>query len=286
MINKKLLPEFIELETSTFCNRRCPWCPNSIYKRGSKQKHINKKLFLKIIKDLKNIDYKGSLALHNYNEPLLDRYLYDWIKIIRKELPKVKIIIFTNGDFLTKTICNKLLNSGVSTLYISVHDTIKSKDYENSLHKFLNKLKIKKIYKDISDDLGKKYKINYNKLEIIYYIPFTHMLTSRGGIMKSLMTEISNSSFCYLPFISSAIDYQGNVKVCCEVYPSNKEHRDYGIIGNLKLSTFDELWFSKKYNSFRKKFLNNNIDNPLCKKCPKNDFGLNKNKLSIWKKYL
>jgi len=145
MINKKLLPEFIELETSTFCNRRCPWCPNSIYKRGSKQKHINKKLFLKIIKDLKNIDYKGSLALHNYNEPLLDRYLYDWIKIIRKELPKVKIIIFTNGDFLTKTICNKLLNSGVSTLYISVHDTIKSKDYENSLHKFLNKLKIKKI---------------------------------------------------------------------------------------------------------------------------------------------
>ena len=41
MINKKLLPEFIELETSTFCNRRCPWCPNSIYKRGSKQKYIN-----------------------------------------------------------------------------------------------------------------------------------------------------------------------------------------------------------------------------------------------------
>lgn len=48
-----LMPNFIEIETSTFCNRNCPWCPNSKYQRNEYKKYISKRLFTKIIEDLK-----------------------------------------------------------------------------------------------------------------------------------------------------------------------------------------------------------------------------------------
>jgi len=44
-VESKLFPVFIELETSTLCNRRCYYCPNSIYKRGLKQRYISDKLY-------------------------------------------------------------------------------------------------------------------------------------------------------------------------------------------------------------------------------------------------
>jgi len=103
-----LLPNFIEVETSTYCNRRCSWCPNSKYKRGQEKKFINFDLFTKIIADLKKINYQGQLALHNYNEPLLDPNLYKYLNIIKTQLPLVKIIIFTNGDYLYNGVLKKL----------------------------------------------------------------------------------------------------------------------------------------------------------------------------------
>jgi len=285
-ILKELMPSFIELETSTYCNRRCSWCPNSKYKRGQLKIFISFDLFIKIINDLKKISYDGQLALHGYNEPLLDPNLYTFLNIIKTELPRAKIVIFTNGDYLEKDSLKRLEENGVSSLYISLHDAIGKNDYRKLLFDNLKKLG-KEQYKpeDISDVFGKKYKINSPSMEIIYYIPDQKMMTSRGGIIKNL--EKSNKNlFCYLPFSSGAIDYEGNMKICCEIYPEDSLHKKIGLIGNLKEKSFSDLWLSNKYNLLRKNFLLNNIKNQICLGCLKNNENIHKIKMTRWKKFL
>src|SRR4030042_666457 len=51
----------IDIETTTLCNRRCSYCPNSIFDRSIKknEKTMHTKLFKKIINDLKIIKFTG-----------------------------------------------------------------------------------------------------------------------------------------------------------------------------------------------------------------------------------
>lgn len=281
-----LIPNFIEIETSTFCNRNCSWCPNSKYQRNKYRKYISKKLFTKIIEDLKKIKYDGQISLHNYNEPLLDLYLFDHIDLITKKLPESKIIIFTNGDFLNKDVYNKLKKHGVTSLIISLHDAVNSTEKGKILiFNILKKIAKRGKLIDVSDCFGKKLKIPSTRMEIIFYIPYKKMLTSKGGIIKKLEKNNRNS-FCFLPFSSSAIDYEGNMKICCEIYPENKLHKSIGIIGNLKEQSFSELWFSDQYNNLRRSFILNKVKNEICLMCPKNNYNIHNKKINIWKEFL
>ena len=53
----------ITIETTTYCNRRCSYCPNSVFERSSKKNTqlMNPALFRKIIDDLAEVGFKGQL---------------------------------------------------------------------------------------------------------------------------------------------------------------------------------------------------------------------------------
>ncbi len=282
----KLLPNFIELETSTLCNRRCPWCPNSVYQRSKKQRNINIKLFNKIINELSILDYRGQISLHNYNEPLLDNKLFYLINKIKEKMPKAHITIFSNGDYLDRALLNKLAKSGVKKFFISVQGAIINNNYKKIISRLNKKLNLKKKFINISDELGNKFSVHYKNMEIIYYIPYQTMLTSRGGIIKKYLKNTGPNKFCYLPFSSSAIDFEGNFKICCEVYPANKIHKKNGIMGNLHKNNFLKLWFSNPFNSLRKDILLGINKNIICSYCPGYNFNVDKQKMEEWKIYL
>src|SRR3989344_6373293 len=100
-----LLPEYVEIETSTYCNRTCSWCPNSTFQRSRAQNLMPENLFDKIVNDLKGVNYSGQIALHNYNEPLMDPHLFSHIARVKQKLPGAKILILTNGDLLDVEYC-------------------------------------------------------------------------------------------------------------------------------------------------------------------------------------
>ena len=283
---RELLPNFIELETSTFCNRRCPWCPNSIYSRSMKQKNISNKLFNKIINELAELRYSGEISLHNYNEPLLDKKIFYYINKIKMKISKSHILLYSNGDYLNRKMVNKIAYSGVKTLFISIHDAIENRNYKEIIESFDKRMHFKKNYTNVSDKLGEKFLTHYKRLNIIYYMPYVAALTSRGGILKKYNKKNCLNTFCYLPFSSCAIDFEGNFKICCEVYPANKIHKKYGIIGNLSTKTFLQLWFSRSYNSFRKDILHHSNNNVICSDCRGYTININRNRLEKWKNFL
>ncbi len=86
----------------------------------------------------------------------------------------------------------------------------------------------------------------------------------------------------------SAIDYEGNLKICCEIYPENEVHRRSGIVGNLNEYPFLGLWFSDGYNQLRRDMISGNLNNEVCRACkskPKNA-EVDKESIILWKEYL
>jgi len=119
----------VNIETATACNRRCSYCPNSIYDRGliKNQKFLPIETYKKIIDELAEINYSGKICPCSYNEPLLDKRLFDLMKYTREKLPKCEIGVFTNGDYLTEEIKKKLIECGVDRILLSEHKDINYK---------------------------------------------------------------------------------------------------------------------------------------------------------------
>lgn len=72
---------------------------------------------------------------------------------------------------------------------------------------------------------------------------------------------------CLLPFTSAAIDYEGNLKLCCQIFDA-KDSAPINIIGNIREHRLEELWMSAKMNAVRKLTFEADFDLlPNCKRC-------------------
>ena len=66
----------VEIEISSLCNRKCNYCPQCKIKRTRELFPLD--IFEKVMNELKEINYGGGLAFHQYNEPLLE-YEHLWV---------------------------------------------------------------------------------------------------------------------------------------------------------------------------------------------------------------
>ena len=112
----------INLETNSYCNRKCHYCPMSMVNRG-KNTQMKDEIFEKILDDLREIDYASSISLNLYNEPLSDTNLIAKIKRIKQVLPKAFLRFNSNCDFLTPQMLNALEKAGLNYLNITLHTT-------------------------------------------------------------------------------------------------------------------------------------------------------------------
>jgi len=97
----------VAIELSNLCNYAClhKKCPAS---------QINEKKVMplddidKIIDALYDIDFTGTIHFQIYNEPLMDPRLFYIINRIKDKLKDVKILVYTNGYYLTESVANDL----------------------------------------------------------------------------------------------------------------------------------------------------------------------------------
>ena len=114
----------IVIETSSYCNRRCKFCPNESGLRiGSDflKKTMSTEMLSEICDALSSIDYDKTILLHLYNEPTADPGLSDKVRLIREKLPATKISFNSNGDYLTRQMLRELLDAGLSSLSVSLY---------------------------------------------------------------------------------------------------------------------------------------------------------------------
>lgn len=266
--NKGPLPAIIEISESGMCNRKCSFCPRSDPSYNHVNEFISFFLLEKLANELKELNYNNRILFSGFVEPLLDKKLYEKIKLLKKYLPNSKIEVNTNGDVLNKIRMIKLFQSGLDVILISVYD---SKEDAEKFEKLCN-------------DTG----LNHNQFVIRhrYYSEekdFGITLSNRAGMMNNADFSIKSLSEplrspCYYPSYTFFLDYQGDVLMC---------PHDWGkklILGNLNEKSFSDIWYSNKAISIRKKLNSGNRKIKPCDVCDVKGTLIGKEYAESWEK--
>ena len=264
------LPAVIEVSESGMCNRKCVFCPRSDPDYEHVNEFISSDLIERLTSELKEIKYQNLFLFSGFVEPLLDKNIYNLLKIVRKNLTQSRIEIITNGDVLNKERAIKLFNSGLSCLLISIYD---GKEAEEKIYDLMqscnlreDQYKIRKRYLSESENFGIS-------------------LSNRGGMMKNAEYSIPNPKKslrrpCYYPNYTFFMNYTGEVLVC---------NHDWGkkfVVGNFKERSFKDLWLDKKWIEARQKLYEGKRNFSPCNVCDVDGLRMGSNHAIAWKKYL
>lgn len=107
----------VAIELSNLCNYACfhKKCPAS---------KIDEKIIMplsdikEIIEQLVRMDFKGTICFQIYNEPLIDPRLFLIIEYVKKKLADVKVLLYTNGYYLTNSLV-KDIQSGFGDIIVA-----------------------------------------------------------------------------------------------------------------------------------------------------------------------
>jgi len=266
----------IQIETNSFCTRKCIFCPK--YKDERKEiVELPMETIYKIVDELKELDFNNSsrIDLSVYNEPTFDKRLPEIIKYIRENLPKVNIFFNSNGDVYKKPEQYiKLFENGLSGLELNI--------YDESRREFLTNIRNETIKLYGEDKLEKHRRTHIVENDNIYYkaanghfkfvlvdkinfveLKSIHKIRNRAGNIPWLVKDIKNSlnKICSFPFKNFVIRASGDVALCCDDYYNE------GLLGNVNENTLIEIWYGEKSTEYRKNLYNKNRNIYPCNKC-------------------
>ncbi len=255
------LPTWIELSLIDVCNRSCSFCPKSDDKVApDTYQKMSKTLIDKLHDDLKKMNYKGSLALCGYGEPLLHK---DIEYIVNKLSEVADIEIVTNGDPLNHKMITKLYNANAARLLISLYDGPEQIDTFKSMIKQAN----------VPEDFVILRDRWYTQTE-----NFGVKLTNRAGTIKT-GNQIANDvhTTCYYPSYQFLIDWNGDVFLC----PQDWQRRQ--TMGNMMQEELFDIWTSKVMKKYRVDLLKGKRCNNPCKTCNAQGTLLGVNHAKTWR---
>lgn len=212
----------IGIETIGACNRRCPTCiRNSSLEEGISSWFSDEKLPMEIIQkiifELKNLNFRGDIWLHHYNEPLLDNRLPKIASFVKEQIPYAKSGINTNGDLLTKEIIQEL-DGKLDRIYVSCYST-----EEEATEK---REELKSLFK-ITEIICKK------------VIHVTSHFSPNPDLLYKIHSNQGNK--CISIQNKMLITHLGEMILCCFDIPPHFN------LGNVYDNSLMELWNSKKH---------------------------------------
>ncbi|HSQ98148.1 MAG TPA: SPASM domain-containing protein [Rickettsiales bacterium] len=246
---------FVEIETFSFCNRQCWFCPNSFIDRHTHNNFMSEGMYLKIINDLAKINYSGYIAYSRYNEPLSDKIILERIRQAKDKLPNAFLFTHTNGDYLTRKYLDELSSSGLKLLKIQCYLTENEKfDVENVILPKINKM-AKKLNLEYEILFNKQdfFRIKYKYDKMIVFqeaIDFNKNGVNRGDFVKKIK-GIDRKEPCFSPFFRMYIDFDASVMPCCNVRHDIPTHKHL-IMGNITHNNIFEIFTGTKFSDFRK----------------------------------
>jgi len=263
--------KLIEIETFSFCNRKCWFCPNSFVDRISFNKIMPEETYLNLIDQLKEIDYRGELTYSRYNEPLAKKdIILKRIKQARERLPNATLRTNTNGDYIDRQYVEDLLEAGLSQLwiqqYLANHERYDHEKMRERAEKKIKKLGLPaKIITDIPE-CKLEYDLSYKGMIIhIRSRNFEHDGSSRGNTVP-IAENYTRTQRCMQVFNNMYIDYNGQVMVCCALR-SDVPGQESGIMGNIRDGKLWDIFSNDKYKPWRNHHKKPGPKKGFCKSC-------------------
>lgn len=298
--DRKRLEEVIPLDTpytlaidpSNLCNFRCNFCAIQSKKENLpfRKQLMDKALFMKIIDDLQDFPEKLKvLRINGQGEPLLNPDLPEMIRYAKEKEVAEFIEIITNGSRFCPEINQRLIDSGIDRIRISIEaldedgykDIAEAKlDFETfrkNIEDLHNRSGNCEIYCKIVDvavpteeDKKRFFQLFGDICDRIFIdnvIPLWSDFEELNQKMKGEKQgvhgqKVRNVEVCPYPFYSLIINSDGEVTVCCADWKRKL------VVGDLKKETLKEIWNGERLRNFWIKMLQGEKNRfEMCKKC-------------------
>ncbi len=288
-------PYSISVEPTTSCNLSCPECPSGLKKFSRPTGLINDETIEKIISQFaKHLLY---ITFYFQGEPLLHPKFAEYVKRLKQE--KLIVTTSTNAHFLNAENSQKIINSGLDRLIISLDGTDsetylkyrKGGDFDLVVANIESFMKLRKssnkktpwvelqfiVFKhnehQISEikELGKKLGVDSVSIKTAQLYEFEDGNELMPGLIKySRYTKQSDGKYriksklpnkCFRSWSSNVITWNGDVVPCCF-----DKDADYNF-GNIMNTDYLEINKSSRYQNFRKQILKDRSKIDICRNC-------------------
>ena len=256
--------KWVEISPIDACNRKCSFCPKADPKIAPdtyKKMHID--LVKKLNKEFLEIGFKGTIVFAGYGEPLLNKNIFKMIKLFSKSF---NTEVTTNGDPLNEKVINKLVDSGVNKIIVSLYDGPHQINDFKKLFQICNISEEKFVLRDRWYNADEGYGL---------------MLTNRAGTLnfkqKNAPKKIDKR--CFYSHYSMMIDWNGDIFLCTQDW--NRKIKS----GNVFEKHILDIWNSDLMENYRKELsLGKRITSP-CINCNANGTMHGINHANSWEKY-
>lgn len=257
----------IFFEVRTRCNGQCPFCPASVSTDTRADISMSPGIHEKVLHELAALQFKGRVAYHNNNDPLIFKPIAEFARTARTILPDCQIQILTNGRALTQQNAEALVDAGISELTINFyHDDLTvqlpQKFYDIGTAILPKYYPVEEL--DISG-LGSLDRRNPHA-KFHYHVrrrKQNEVLSNHAGLAPNKNAEILSSfGFCQFPWTHCIITADGRVlQCCCDFY-------GHEPLGDVNHQTILEIWHGEKFYNLRKTLLQGNrAALSLCRHC-------------------
>lgn len=254
-------------------------CPHSNMHR--KKEIMSPSLFEKIATQTQEFGVK-EVVLSGIGEPLLDPHLVDRVRELKSLERTVRV--YSNGSLLTRDKGLELIHAGLDILNICI-DGVKSETYE----KIREGLKLTQVVERVEDFI--KIKGKGNPLINIGFVNLKLNTHEKLDFIKRWKRK-ADTVYISLPnnwagskFIEKFPEFESNLRrqgatpcvqlwrgmyilVNGDVVPCCRDYEGKIVLGNLKDTTLEQIWYGEKLKKLREihlRFKRESIS--LCRKC-------------------
>jgi radical SAM protein with 4Fe4S-binding SPASM domain len=288
-------PWAASIEPTTSCNLRCTECPTGMQTLSRPKGNMSLDVFRKILDKLSpDLFY---LTLYFQGEPLLNPQFTEMVALARSR--RIFVSTSTNGHFLDDRNVEKIIQSGLSHLVISMDGT-DQQTYEKyrvngNIQTVINGIKrltdAKKTAKTSSPFIELQFlvlrhnehqvsqmrefareadvdKLSFKSAQVYNFEEGSLIIPTLKG--KSRYRQLPDGSWvmarkirnrCHRIWSSLVVTWDGKVVPCC--YDKNADFPT----GNLLEDSLDRIWKNQVAQSFRRKLISNRTDIPICRNC-------------------
>jgi MoaA/NifB/PqqE/SkfB family radical SAM enzyme len=226
-----------------------------------------------LVDDLHSARFAGWFAFHNYNEPLADPRLLERVADARARLPKAKLELHTNGDFLDRARLDALVEHGVTLVRVTLYPSNERAFDPPEPHRarrFLARLGLGDTQREAKKATKLELCAHVGATELVVRVPQIEHYSTRAGNapMPGLRATPRRTAPCLLPFHSAAIDYLGNLKLCCHIFDTTSPDAGPYVIGNVEETPFTALWRGERLMALRRQLALARFDGlEACARC-------------------
>lgn len=291
----KGMPFSLSIEPTTACNLGCPECPSGLKQFTRPTGKLNPGLHQKMLSQVRSTVFY--INYYFQGEPFLHPEFLALIKQAKKE--KIYTATSTNAHFITNDVAEKIVQSGLDRLIISI-DGLTQKTYENyrvhgNLSKVIegskamvaakNKLRSKTphlIFQFLAVKsneheiegvfkLGAELGIDEVRIKSAQLYDYKHgnpLMPENEKYSRYIKQsdgtytlKYKTGNHCWRMWSSSVLTWDGKVVPCC--FDKDAKH----VLGEIENNDFNSIWRSKEYTSFRQRILTARNEIDICKNC-------------------